>query len=237
MLRFSRTALCLAVALLSLPAFNPTFADVLQRKVTVVGTSTIKVVPDEMHWTVQVSVNDATLSQAKARHDTSLAAALKYLKGLGGEVKDLQTSGIRIDKTNYAPQQNPATEKPYVCSTQFTFTLTDFDKYGPIIDALAKLDGIQIQSVDYASSKEEATRRDALKQALLNAHDKANDLAVTAGCFIDKPLEIIEGTPDNAPRPLMAIARSMGGMGTPAAVPGQIEISAAVTATYDLYYK
>jgi hypothetical protein len=28
-----------------------------------------------------------------------------------------------------------------------------------------------------------------------------------------------------------------GGMGTPEAVPGQLEISAAVTATYDLYYK
>jgi uncharacterized protein YggE len=73
-------------------------------------------------------------------------------------------------------------------------------------------------------------------QALANAHDKANDLAVTAGCYIDKPLEIVEGSSEG-PRPmLMEMARSGPG-GTPDAVAGQIEIGATVTATYDMYYK
>jgi len=229
----------LIAALLCGLAVTPASADPPLRKVTVVGTAIIKVVPDEMNWSVQVSINDSTLAKAKERHDASLTAALNYIKGLGHAVKDLQTGGIRIDKNIYAPQNSVAAEKPYTCSTQFTFTLTDFDKYGPIADTLSKLDGIQVQSVDYASSKEDATRRDALKQALLNAHDKANDLAVTANCYIDKPLEIWEGTPDNGPRPLMTMARMAlpGGSNTPEAVPGQLEISASVTATYDLYYK
>ena len=158
------------------------------------------------------------------------------IRDRGDAVKDLQTGGIRIDKNIYAPPTSAAAEKPYTCSTQFTFTLTDFEKYGPIADALSKLDGIQVQSVDYASSKEDATRREALKQALLNAHDKANDLAVTANCYIDKPLEILEGTPDNGPRPMM-MGRTLNVSATPEAVPGQLEISAAVTVTYDLYYK
>jgi len=233
----SRIAFCLSATLLSLLAFTQAFAETPQRKVTVVGTAVIKVVPDEMRWIVAVSTNDATLAKAKDRHDTSLSAALKYIKGLGGAVKDLQTGGIRIDKNNYAPPTSPAAEKPYTCSTQFTFTLTDFEKYGPIVDALSKLDGAQVESVDYASSKEEATKRDALKQALLNAHDKANDLAVTASCYIDKPLDIMEGTPDNGPRPMIALARGMNFSNTPAAIPGQIEISATVTVTYDLYYR
>jgi uncharacterized protein YggE len=234
----SRIAFCLAAILLSLLVFTPAFADSPQRKVTVIGTANIKVVPDEMRWTVQVSINDATLAKAKDRHDASLSAALKYIKGLGGGMKNLQTNGIRIDKNTYAPPNTPAAEKPYACSTQFTFTLTDFDKYGPIADALSRFDGIQVQSVDYASSKEETTRRDVLKQALLNAHDKANDLAVTANCYIDKPLEIVEGVPENGPRPMMMSRMALpGGAGTPAAVPGQLEISAAVTVTYDLYYR
>jgi len=235
----SRTALCLTAALLSLHVFSPAFADAPLRKVTVIGAAAIKVVPDEMRWTVAISINDATLAQAKALHDASLGAALKYIKSLGSAVKDLQTGGIRIDKNIYAPPNSPAAEKPYTCSTQFTFTLTDFDKYGPMVDTLSKLDGLQVQSVEYAFSKEEAARRDALKQALLNARDKASDLAVTANCYIDKPLEILEGTPENGPRPML-MSRMMlppGGTGTPDAVPGQIEISATVTATYDLYYK
>lgn len=228
----------LAGALLLLLSLAPAFAaDIPIRKVTVAGTATIKVVPDEMHWTIQININDSTLAKAKARHDSSLGDALKYLKGLGGALKDLQTGGIRIDKNNYAPPNTPAAEKPFSCSTQVTFTLTDFDKYGPICDALAKLDGAEVQGVEYASSKAESVQRDALKQALLKARDKANDLAVTAGCYIDKPLEIIEGTPDIGPRPVMMMKAMLPGGGTPAAVAGQIEISATVTATYDLITK
>src|ERR1035441_270657 len=186
---FFRMMAGVTAILLSVLVLTPAFADPPQRKVTVVGTAIIKVVPDEMNWTVQVSINDATLAKAKERHDASLGAALKYIKGLGGAVRDLQTGGIRIDKNTDAPPTSAAAEKPYTCSTQFTFTLTDFAKYGQIADALSKLDGMQVQSVDYAHRKEEATRRDALKKALLNAHDKANDLAITANCYFDKPLE------------------------------------------------
>jgi uncharacterized protein YggE len=229
-----RIAVCFFVTFL-IPA--QVFADAPVRKVTVIGNAIIKVVPDEMKWIVQVSINDVTLDKAKSRHDESLTAALNFIKGLGNAVQDLQTGGIRFDKNIYAPESSAAAEKPYTCSTQFTFTLTDFDKYGPIADELSKLDGAQVQSVDYATSKEEATERDALKQALLNAHDKANDLAVTADCYIDKPLEIIEGTPDNGPRPMMMMARTLSVSNTPEAVPGQLEISGTVTVTYDLFYK
>src|SRR5277367_5814020 len=175
----SRLVLGVAALLLPLLMPAPVFADAPVRKVTVIGTAIIKVVPDEMLWTVQVSINDATLARAKERHDASLSAALDYIKGLGDAVKDLQTGGIRFDRNLYPGDDSFAKPHPYSCSTQFTFTLTDFDKYGPIADALSKLDGVQVQSVDYATSKEDATKRDALKQALLNAHDKATDLAVT----------------------------------------------------------
>jgi uncharacterized protein YggE len=203
------------------------------RKVTVIGTATIKVAPDQMYWNVQVSVNDATLEQAKARHDASLTAALAYIKSLGDAVKDLQTGGIRFDKQSYFPP-NADHSKPFTCSTQVTFTLTDFDKYGPICDALAKLDGVEVQGIDYAYSKQSDVRGEALKQALLNAHDKAGDLATTANCNLGAPLEINEGASEG-PRPLMmnAMAKSYSG-GTPDAIAGQIEINGTVTATYEI---
>jgi len=232
-----RASLATAV-LFAAMALAPAVADPPLRKVTVTGTAIIKVVPDEMNWSVQVSINDSTLAKAKERHDASLTAALAYIKGLGAAVQDLQTGGIRFDRNLYPGDDSFAKAHPFSCSTQFTFTLIDFDKYGPIADALAKLDGVQVQSVEYASSKEEAAKRDALKEALLNAHDKASDLAVTAGCYIDKPLEILEGTADIGPRPVMMMARAASySGGTPAPVAGKIEISGTVTATYDLYYK
>ena len=204
-----------------------------ERKVTVIGTATIKVVPDQMYWSVQVSVNDATLAAAKERHDASLTAALTYLKSLGDAVKDLQTGGIRFDHQTYFPP-NADKSKPFTCSTQVNFTLVDFDKYGPICDSLAKLDGVEVQGIDYAYSKQSDVRRQALQQALTNAHDKAGDLATTANCALGAPLDITEGSGDG-PRPLMmnAMAKSFS-PGTPDAVAGQIEINGTVTATYDL---
>ena len=214
---------------------KPVLADPLVRKVTVIGTAIIKVVPDQMLWSVQVSINDSTLAKAKARHDASLTATLKYIKSLGDAVQDLQTGGIRFEKNLYPGDDSFAKRNPFVCSTQVTFTLTDFDKYGPIADELSQLDGAQVQSVDYASSKEAATRRDALKRALLDGQDKAHDLAETAGCTIDKPLSIDEQEA-YAVRPEMMnaaySARSMGG--TPDAVAGQIQFSAKVIVSYDL---
>jgi len=205
------------------------------RAVTVVGTAIIKTAPDQMLWNVQISVNDATLAKAKTRHDASLDSALKYLKGLGNALEDLQTGGIRFEKNMY-PGDNPdARKNPFSCSTQITFTLTDFDQYGPICDALAKLDGAQVQSVDYASSKEAALRREALKRALLDAHDKASDLAATANCTIDRPLSITEQEAYSVQPEMMNMSyatRSSGG--TPAAVAGQIQFSAKVVASYDL---
>ncbi len=207
------------------------------RKVTVTGSAITRVAPDEMEWSVQVSINDATLAKAKARHDASMDAAIKFIKSLEGKVKNLQTGGIRFEKQTFFPDNNDRA-KPFTCATQFTFTLTDFEEYGTICDSLAKLDGVEIQSVNYASSKETALKREALKQALLNAREKANDLAVTAACYIDRPLLIQEGSEESPHPVLMGMARSMpGGMGTPAAVPGQIEIKETITVTYDLFYK
>ncbi len=232
-----RLLIALAVLLLSLGCCNTSFAtDFPTRKVTVTGTATIKVVPDQMTWTVSITINDATLAKAKARHDESLADALKFIKYVGGNaIQDLQTGGIRFEKQTYFPDGADRSQ-PFSCSTSITFTLTDFDKYGALCDGLAKLDGAQISSVDYASSKAEATKREALKQALLNAHDKANDLAVAGGCYIDKPLEIQEGAGDG-PRPMLMAATFRSGGGTPPPVAGQIEISATVTATYDMFYR
>jgi uncharacterized protein YggE len=237
----SRLVFCLAGSSLFLLASLPSFAtDFPLRKVTTVGAATVKVAPDEMRWSVQISIDDSTLAKAKARHDSSLTDALKFIKSFGSASKDLQTGGISIQRNDYAQTGNPAVARVFICTTQFTFTLTDFDKYGPICDGLAKLDGVQVQSVDYAYSKEEDAQRDALKKALLKAHDKASDLAATANCYVDKPLEILEGTAENGPRPLFAprvISMTAAAPGTPPAVAGQIEISATVTATYELYYK
>lgn len=234
------TLSALTLVLLLIVVAKPAAADEPPppHKVTVVGTAIIHVVPDQMDWCVQVSFDDVTLAKAKARHDTSLDAALKYIKSLGDAVTKLQTDGVRFTRTYYPGDNVFLKTHPFNCSTQFTFTLTDFDKYGPITDALAKIDGVQVQSVSYSSSKEAETRREALKRALLEGQSKASDLADTAGCKIDKPLSIDEQEGFNVyPGMMNAGAEQQRMGGTPAAVAGQIDISAKVIVSYELLPK
>lgn len=227
--RFRLAVLFLLAALL-LPVRLP--ADPIVRKIAVNGTATIKIAPDEMRWSVQISINDATLAKAKARHDASLTGLLAYLKGLGTSIRDLQTGGIRFEKRTYYNKDNPA--KPFDCSTALTFTLTDFDQYGPLADAIAKFDGASVQSMAYDSSKADDLQSQALQQALSNAQAKAGDLAKTAGLPLGKPLEISENG-GGGMRPMMMFKGAMASdVGTPAAVPGQMEITANISATYEL---
>jgi uncharacterized protein YggE len=208
------------------------------RQVTVQGDAVIKVVPDQMNWSVGISINDSTLAKAKARHDESLSDTLTYLKHLGSAIQGLQTGGIRFQKQEFIPKDSDV--KPFTCATEITFTLTDFSQYGPIADKLSQMDGAQIESVDYAYSKVDEVKRTALVQALGSAHDKANVLAIASNCYIDRPLSITEGAMGN-PQPLymnrMVAAAAPMMSGTPNASPGQLEINAQVTVTYDLYYK
>lgn len=230
----------LTICLLVVGGVSPGFADQdavpSVRKVTVTGTHITRVAPDEMRWTISVSVKDATVAKAKARHDASLNEALAFIKSLGTAVKDLQTGGIRIEKQTYFGEKEDRS-RPFTCSTQVTFTLTDFDKYGAVTDGLAKVDGMLVQSVDYATSREAALQREALKLALQDARDKANDLAVAARCTIDKPLSIDEQEAFNV-RPSMKNsfnAYAASGGSSPGAEAGQIEITSKVVVTYDLH--
>jgi len=236
-MKTSPSIVLFACFLLTSCCYTPPPATPPQHKVTVMGTATINVAPDQMYWTVQISFNAGTLATAKKLHDVSLDATLSYIKSLGNATKDLQTGGIRFDKQTYF-ESKADRSKPFSCSTELTFTLTDFDQYGPICDELAKINGLQVQSIEYAYSKQGEVRRDALKKALLNAQDKAGDLAVTANCSLGTPLEIIEAY-GGGPFALMQNSIATGSVAdttprTPAAIAGQIAISSSVTATYDL---
>lgn len=238
-MKFHNAFICLVPALFIVTGCSHHQTGPSVREITVAGTAIIKVVPDEMLWSVQVSINDATVAQAKSRHDASLGAMLDYLKSVGDSIKDMQTGGIQFARYDYDNNSDPFYKKnPFNCTTQVTFTLRDFDKYGPIIDKLSQLDGVEIQSVNYDSSKEAETRREALRRALLDGHDKAADLAENAGCAIGQPIALNED-PNVFVQPEMM--NSIGGSvadyspgGTPKAVAGQIEFDAKVTSTYEL---
>jgi uncharacterized protein YggE len=227
---------------LAVPAFAGVSSPVVTQpsplgQITVSGDGSVKLVPDEMNWTISITTTDATLAKAKARHDASLAEVLELAHSLDLAVRDLQTGGIRFDRQQEDDGGNGVPPHwVFVCSTQITFTLTDFSRYGPIVDRLSTLDGAQVEQVGYDSSQTKAARLSSLARAVANARAKADALAAAAHGQAGDPVSIDESGAVS-PRPLFApVARSMTALAshTPAPVPGDIEVDSSVTVTYRL---
>ena len=135
------------------------------RKVTVIGgTATIKVVTrSDAIGMSRCSINDTSLASMPRRaHDASPNTVLRSTTSSRSAtaIKDLQTGGIRFDKQTYfppgetptAPSRSPA--RPSSRSPSPISTST-----APICDALAKLDGVEVQGIEYAYSKQSDIRR------------------------------------------------------------------------------
>lgn len=156
--------------------------------IEVFGTAIIKVVPDKMNWTVNVQVDMDDVKEAKYQHDKSISKVLNILEEEGIPSKDIQTSGVRINK-----RLNPyGNEKKFGVTNNIWFTIYDIDKYDRLTEKLTEIDDVYINSINLESTKAIETREQARTDALIAAKDKAEKMAETLGMSIGEPLLIQE---------------------------------------------
>ena len=158
--------------------------------IEVFGTAIIKVVPDKMNWSVNVQVDMDDVKDAKYQHDKSVSKVLNILEEEGIPSKDIQTSGVRINK-----RLNPyGNEKKYGVSNNIWFTVSDIEKYDRLSEKLTDIDDVYINNITLESTKAIETREQARTDALIAAKDKAEKMAETLGMSIGEPLLIQEQT-------------------------------------------
>jgi len=141
-----------------------------------------------MSWSVNVQVDMDDVNKAKYQHDKSVSKVLNVLEDEGIPSKDIQTSGVRINKRLY-PYGN---EKKYGVTNNIWFTVSDIEKYDRLSEKLTEIDDVYINNINLESTKAIETREQARTDALNAAKDKAEKMAETLGMSIGEPLLIQE---------------------------------------------
>jgi len=162
-----------------------------QPQVSVYGTAEIKVVPNEMVWSLNVGTKDTALPAVAKKQVDAVKQVLDLLKELGIEEKKLQTSQMQFGE-NWKTVDRERVRDGYSASTSVSFTISDFDLYQKIWFGLAEIESVSIGGTSYTHSDRIRYQNESRQQALLAAREKAIAMAATLGSQIAEPLSIEE---------------------------------------------
>jgi uncharacterized protein len=215
-----------AIAGVAQPRFGRAAETPAKKTITVTGSGTVTTVPDRASFQFTVESRAATAKAALAKNADEAAAVIAALKNAGIAAADLQTSQVYL---NPQMNQDGTDVVGYVASNSVS-AKTTLAKAGAIVDAAVGAGANGVSGPMLSRSDEDALYRDALKNAVANALDKAKALASASGLTLGGVQTVIEGSQGSQPIPFAA--KAAADSATPIE-PGTQTIEASVTVTYN----
>lgn len=204
-------------------------------QISVSGEAKIKVTPDEAIITVAVENTGKEAAEVKKKNDETVDKVLKIIKQSGIAIADFQTQRVNLYK-NY---DYNAKKHNYVAHQTISIHLKDLSKYDKLMMDLVDSGINNIQGVDFKSSKIKDIERQARKNAMIDAKQKAEDyVSVLAGQKVGKALVISDNSHTNYPTPYFAEMKTMAmadaSMPRETLAIGEIEIVSTVAVSFVL---
>jgi len=194
------------------------------RTITVSGDGTVTTVPDRASFSFTVEGRAQTAAAAIAKASDAASSVAAAVKSAGAAPADIQTSQVSL-----SPQttQDGATIIGYVASNTISVT-SAIGKAGTIVDAAVRAGSDGVSGPSLSRSDATSLYKDALRNAVADAKDKAAALAAAAGLTLGGVQSIEEGS--SQPPVMWAAAKADAG---PVPIePGTQSITANVTVTY-----
>ena len=205
-------------------------------QISVSGEGKIAVIPDEAIISVAVENTGKEATEVKKKNDEIIDKVLKLIKKSGIPTADYQTQQVNLYK-NY---DYIAKKHNFVANQTLSIHLKDLSKYNQLMMDLLDSGINSIEGVAFKSSKIKEFERQARKNAIEDAKQKAADyVSVLPGQKVGKALQISDQSFTNYPRPVFAEMKTMA-MADSAETPretlaiGEIEITATVTVAFSL---
>lgn len=226
----------LIIALTFFMALGQMNAQETKPMITVMGEGKVKVVPDQVSISVSVESKGTKSADVKKENDTKVDAVLKYIKKMGIDAKDFQTTRVSLnDQYDYEKKKHN-----YVAVQSIQILVKDLSKYDALMEGLVDSGINNIGNIDFQSSKIEMHKSEARKLAIQNAKAKAQDYVGALGQKIGVAYTIVDNSQDNYPRPryemmAMKMADSAFGGNETLAV-GEIEVTANVSVSFLLTF-
>lgn len=203
-------------------------------QISVSGEGKVKITPDQVVINVGFQNTGKDAKEVKNLNDEVVDKVIKFLKKSGVPVTDYKTNNVSL----YKSYDYEKKKYNFQASQSLCITLKDLTKYDGIMMGLNDAGVNSINGVEFKSSKMEEYEREARKNAILNAKQKALDYVSALGQKVGKALLITDNSQSYAPQPMykgnmMAMAADEGGQRETLAV-GELEIITNVSVTFAL---
>ncbi len=205
------------------------------RTVTVSATASVQRQPDQAAVSLAVETHAATAKAAVQQNAERMNALMATLRKQGLAEKDIRTVGYDLSP-EYEQRTGPQTTPPrivgYRAQNTVRVVVSGVEKVGPLLDAVVASGANRVMGIDFQLADPLAARTDALKAAVAQARREAEAVAGAAGQRLGELLDLSTGGAAPPPRPMFA-ARAEMAAPTPI-LPGELEVTASVTAVYAL---
>jgi len=159
-----------------------------RRMVNVTGEGVVKVKPDEVLIKSRIEHEGPSATAVKEQNDEVVNKVIKYLKSQNIDEKDIKTEYINLNKQY---DYNDKTYS-YVANQAISIRLKDLEDYEKIMKGLLENGLNRIDGIQFKSSEMEKYEKEARKLAVLDAQNRAKELAQPIGQDIGKAISISE---------------------------------------------
>ena len=207
--------------------------------VWVTGTGKVTVTPDMAVLSLGVEAQSATVNEAQDDAAQAMADVMAVLAANGVAEKDIKTQWYSIAPvTKWIDDYKEQITVGYRVTNTVTVKVRDIDKVGTIIDDVTDAAGdfARVQSISFTVDDLEPYYDEAREKAVLDAMDKAEQIASLADVTLGKPFYISEtgGSVPPVPYPVRDFEYSGGLDATTPISAGEMEISLMVQMAYSL---
>ena len=197
------------------------------RSITVVGTGTVKTVPDQAAFTIGVESQAGTAQEALAANSSAMRRLLDALREAGLKGDDLQTQSVSV----WPRTKEGEAVVGYTASNSVLATV-DVAKAGDVVAAATAAGANQVWGPQLAPSDQKALYRQALEGALDDARVKAKALADAAGVSVGRVMRVVEQ--GSQPEPYAYSTLAARDAAAPPIEPGKVDTSASATVTFEV---
>ncbi|CAB4720260.1 unannotated protein [freshwater metagenome] len=153
------------------------------RTLTMTGTGTAVAVPDQLAFTVAVSLTRDDLETALDEANTTMNGVLDALAGAGVERKDLQTAGLSMSPVYDYQSSGPPVLRGYQVSQRVAVLVRELRQGGAAVNAAVAAGGnaVRVNGIRLEISDPEAVLAQARQDAVDQATAKAEQYADATG--------------------------------------------------------
>lgn len=207
--------------------------------IQVTGQAQASKPPDRVYIDLGVTTQAQKSEAAASENAARISAVIAAVRRAAGPGVELTTAQYSINPNyNYPRDGGTPTLVGYTVTNVVQVRLDDLRMIGTVIDGAAHAGSNNVQDIRFALRDEETPRREALREAAVNARREADTLAGALGLRVVRVLSVEEQSPA-AIRPLMMyaqspqLARAEAAPATPVEH-GTVALNATVTLTVEV---